>query len=155
MASEARNGRLTASRGVRTFYVRAARFSAPLAERLSAPLGMKITPISTEIGVASATKLCRSIIIKGMEALMVDLGLAGEKAGVLPAVLASLTASYPGMDWAELAPVMPRRVTSHGICRAAETREAARMLAEMGFSGALSEAIAERHESFARAAADR
>ena len=118
-----------------------------LAERLNA-LGMKITPVSPEIGVASATKLCRSIIVKGMEALIVDLGLAGEKAGVLPAVLASLTASYPGMDWAELVRVMPTRVTRHGIRRAAEMREAARMLAEMGFSGGLCEAIAERHESF-------
>jgi 3-hydroxyisobutyrate dehydrogenase-like beta-hydroxyacid dehydrogenase len=125
-----------------------------LAERLNA-LGMKITPVSTEIGVASATKLCRSIVIKGMEALMVDLGLAGEKAGVLPAVLASLTASYPGMDWAELARVMTKRVTRHGIRRAAEMREAARMLEELGFSGALSEAIAQRHESFARATAER
>jgi 3-hydroxyisobutyrate dehydrogenase-like beta-hydroxyacid dehydrogenase len=123
-----------------------------LAERLNA-LGMKITPVSTEIGVASATKLCRSIVVKGMEALMVDLGLAGQKAGVLPAVLASLAASYPGMDWAELARAMPTRVTRHGLRRAAEMREAARMLAEMGFSGALCEAIAERHESFARAAA--
>jgi 3-hydroxyisobutyrate dehydrogenase-like beta-hydroxyacid dehydrogenase len=125
-----------------------------VAERLNA-LGMKITPVSAEIGVASATKLCRSIVIKGMEALMVDLGLAGGKAGVLPAVLASLTASYPGMDWAELVRVMPKRVTRHGIRRAAEMREAARMLDELGFSGALSEAIAQRHESFARAAADR
>ena len=114
---------------------------------------MKITPVSLEIGVASATKLCRSIIIKGVEALMVDLGLAGEKAGVLPAVLASLTASYPGMDWAELVRVMPTRVTRHGIRRAAEMREAARMLAEMELSGGLCEAIAQRHESFERAPA--
>ena len=34
------------------------------AERLN-PLGFNIKPISTEIGHASATKLCRSIIIKG------------------------------------------------------------------------------------------
>jgi 3-hydroxyisobutyrate dehydrogenase-like beta-hydroxyacid dehydrogenase len=60
------------------------------------PLGMQITPVSDEVGVASATKLCRSIVIKGMEALMVDLNLAAERAGVLSGVLASLTASYPG-----------------------------------------------------------
>jgi hypothetical protein len=48
-----------------------------------------------------------------------------------------------------------RWVTRHGIRRAAEMREAARILEELGFSGALSEAIAERHESFARAAAER
>ena len=46
-------------------------------------------------------------------------------------------------------------VTRHGIRRAAEMREAARILDERGFSGALCEAIASRHESFARAAADR
>ena len=43
-------------------------------------LGMRITPVSTEIGTASATKLCRSIVIKGMEALMVDFTLASEEA---------------------------------------------------------------------------
>jgi 3-hydroxyisobutyrate dehydrogenase-like beta-hydroxyacid dehydrogenase len=124
--------------------------AAALAERLNG-LGMKITAVSEDIGVASATKLCRSIVIKGMEALMVDLGLAGDKSGVLPAVLKSLTASYPGMDWAELVRMMPRRVSRHGLRRAAEMREAGVMLDEFGLSGALSRAIADRHESFARA----
>jgi 3-hydroxyisobutyrate dehydrogenase-like beta-hydroxyacid dehydrogenase len=113
------------------------------------PLGMAITAVSEEIGVASATKLCRSIVIKGMEALMVDLGLIGEKTGVLPAVLASLTASYPGMDWAQVLKVMPGRVRQHGVRRAAEMREVARMLEESGFDGGLAEAIARRHETFA------
>jgi len=113
------------------------------------PLGMAVAPVSPEIGVASATKLCRSIVIKGMEALMVDLNLAAENAGVMPAVLASLTASYPGMDWAEVVRVMPSRVKRHGVRRAAEMREAGRMMAEMGLDGSLAEAIADRHESFA------
>jgi 3-hydroxyisobutyrate dehydrogenase-like beta-hydroxyacid dehydrogenase len=113
------------------------------------PLGMAITPVSPEIGVASATKLCRSIVIKGMEALMVDLNLAAGKAGVLPAVLASLTASYPGMDWAQVARVMPTRVKQHGLRRAAEMREVSRMMSEFGLDGFLAEAIAERHERFA------
>jgi 3-hydroxyisobutyrate dehydrogenase-like beta-hydroxyacid dehydrogenase len=114
------------------------------------PLGMAITPVSQEVGVASATKLCRSIVMKGMEALMVDLNLAAEKAGVLPAVLASLAASDPALDWVEAARVMPTRVKRHGVRRAAEMREAARMMREMGLSGSLAEAIAERHESFAK-----
>ena len=113
------------------------------------PLGMAITAVSADIGVASATKLCRSIVIKGMEALMVDLGLVGEKTGVLPAVLASLTASYPGMDWAKVLEVMPGRVRQHGVRRAAEMREVARMLEENGLDGGLAEAIARRHETFA------
>ena len=92
---------------------------------------------------------CRSIVIKGLEALMVDLNLAAEKAGVLPAVLASLTASYPNMDWAQVASVMPCRVERHGRRRAAEMREVSRMMSEHGLDGSLAEAIADRHESFA------
>jgi 3-hydroxyisobutyrate dehydrogenase-like beta-hydroxyacid dehydrogenase len=113
-------------------------------------LGMRITPVSPEIGTASATKLCRSIVIKGMEALMVDFTLASEKAGVMPAVLASLKASYPGMDWETIAKVMMSRVKQHGIRRAAEMREASRMITEFGLDGSLTAAIAERHESFAK-----
>lgn len=112
-------------------------------------LGMRITPVSAEIGTASATKLCRSIVIKGMEALMVDFTLASEKAGIMPAVLASLTASYPGMDWENVAQTMISRVKQHGIRRAAEMREASRMVTEFGLDGSLAMAIADRHESFA------
>ena len=113
------------------------------------PLGMKIETVGREIGTASATKLCRSLVIKGLEAIMVDLNLAADRAGVMAGVLKSLTASYPGMDWAELARTMPTRVARHGVRRAAEMREAARMFEELGASGALAEAIAARHESYA------
>jgi 3-hydroxyisobutyrate dehydrogenase-like beta-hydroxyacid dehydrogenase len=119
-----------------------------VAARLN-PLGMKIDAISPDIGVASATKLCRSIVIKGMEAIMVDLSLAGAGTGVTEGVLKSLTASYPGMDWAQVLKTMPGRVARHGVRRAAEMREAARMLEEIGVSGAFAEAIAARHEAYA------
>ena len=54
------------------------------------------------------------------------------------------------MDWGEIARTMPTRVERHGVRRAAEMREAGRMMEEMGLSGSLAEAIAERHDSFAR-----
>lgn len=120
-----------------------------ISDRLN-KLGMKITPVGSEIGIASASKLCRSIVIKGMEALMVDFTLASERAGVMPAVLASLTASYPGMDWENIAKTMLSRVRQHGIRRAAEMREASRMIVELGLDGSLASAIADRHESFAK-----
>jgi 3-hydroxyisobutyrate dehydrogenase-like beta-hydroxyacid dehydrogenase len=113
-------------------------------------LGMKIKPVSTEIGTASASKLCRSIVIKGMEALMVDFTLVSQRAGVMPAVLESLKASYPGMDWENVAKVMMSRVQQHGVRRAAEMREASRMIAELGLDGSLASAIADRQESFAK-----
>lgn len=113
-------------------------------------VGMTINPVSIGIGTASATKLCRSIVIKGMEALMVDFTLASQRAGVMPAVLASLGASYPGMDWENLAKTMMSRVGQHGIRRAAEMREASLMIEELGLDGTLANAIADRHESFAK-----
>ena len=125
------------------------RRAGDVAARLN-PLGMKIDPVSAEIGVASATKLCRSIVIKGMEAIMVDLGLALGATGVGERVIASLTASYPGMPWADVLGYMPPRVARHGLRRAAEMREAAKMLEENGLSGDFCAAIADRHESFAR-----
>ena len=107
------------------------------------------------IGVASATKLCRSIVIKGMEALMVDLNLAAEKAGVLPAVIEKSAGllSRPGLggrgsDHARA------RVKQHGLRRAAEMREVSRMMREYGLNGSLVEAIADRHESFAKPKSD-
>lgn len=123
-----------------------------IAARIAAtlnPLGMKIDVVSERIGVASATKLCRSIVVKGMEAIMVDLNLVASAAGVMPAVIASLKASYPGMDWGALVATMPGRVRRHGIRRAAEMMEAARMMEEAGLDGAFPRAVAMRHESFA------
>ena len=113
------------------------------------PLGMRIETVGYEIGVASATKLCRSLVIKGLEAIMVDLSCAADRAGVMAGVLKSLAASYPGMDWEELVRDMPGRVARHGARRAAEMREASRMYEDLGGSGAFAEAIAVRHETYA------
>ncbi|WP_425286843.1 DUF1932 domain-containing protein [Microvirga vignae] len=93
-----------------------------VARRLNT-LGMTITVVSTAIGTASAPKLCGSIVIKGMEALMVDFTLASQRAGV--------------------ATVMLSRVRQHGIRRAAEMREASRMISESGLDGSLAKAIAD------------
>jgi hypothetical protein len=49
---------------------------------------------------------------------------------------------------------MPSRVKQHGVRRAAEMREVARMMREYGLDGSLAEAIADRHESFAGADTD-
>jgi hypothetical protein len=85
---------------------------------------------------------------------MVDFTLAAERAGVMPAALASLKASYPGMDWENLAKVMISRVSRHGIRRAAEMREASRMIAELGLDSGLVGAVADRQESFAKLSAE-
>lgn len=115
------------------------------AEKLNA-LGMAIRPVATEIGRASATKLCRSIMIKGIEVLMRDCARASRLHGVEEDVFASLGATFPGQDWARLADHMAERVHQHGIRRAAEMREAADMLADLGLDPTLCRAVASAQE---------
>jgi 3-hydroxyisobutyrate dehydrogenase-like beta-hydroxyacid dehydrogenase len=116
--------------------------AAATAELMNA-LGMNLTAVSTEVGVASAMKLCRSIVIKGLEALMVDCAAACEAQGVKDPVFASLAGTFPGIDWHVLAENMRERVATHGIRRAAEMREAGEMLGELGMNPALVFAVAD------------
>ncbi len=116
-----------------------------VSERLNG-LGFRTRAVSETIGRASATKLCRSIVIKGLEALMIDCARASANWQVQDDVFASLGETFPSIDFRVLAQVMDQRVARHGVRRAAEMREAAAMLAEMGLDPGLSRAIADCHE---------
>lgn len=113
-------------------------------------LGMNLTPVATEHGRASAMKLCRSIIIKGLEALMVDCAAACEGYDVKAEVFESLAGTFPSIDWHALAENMRERVATHGIRRAAEMREAGEMLAALGMEPALALAVADAQTRGAR-----
>ena len=119
------------------------------------PLGARIEVVSQEIGRASATKLCRSVVIKGLEALMVEFSEAARASGVFEDVVKSLDATYPSLNFAALAKTMRGRVEQHGVRRAAEMREAAKMLDDLQVGGDLSRAIADVQERVARRGAGR
>jgi len=125
--------------------------AAELAARMNA-VGMNIRAVAAEYGRASAMKLCRSIVMKGLEVLTVECARAAQFWDVADEVFGSLEATYPGMGWAALAENSAERVNSHGIRRAAEMREAAEMIADMGLSPALARAIADAQERGAKAA---
>lgn len=113
-------------------------------------LGMNLTPVSEQFGRASAMKLCRSIVIKGLEALMVDCAAACEAWDVKDPVFASLNATFPSIDFHALAADMRERVATHGIRRSAEMREAAEMLAAAGLQPGLAGAVADAQKRGAR-----
>lgn len=106
-------------------------------------LGMNLTPVSEVYGRASAMKLCRSIVIKGLEALMVDCAAACEAWDVKDPVFASLNATFPSIDFHALAADMRERVATHGVRRSAEMREAAEMLAAAGLHPGVAQAVAD------------
>lgn len=99
---------------------------------------------SDEIGRAAATKLCRSVMIKGLEALLTESLLAARHYGVEQDVLASLSDLLPLPDWPATARYMVSRSLEHGTRRAEEMREAARTVEEAGVEPVMSVSIAER-----------
>ena len=91
-------------------------------------------------------KLCRSIMIKGIEALIVDCAKAAKEWNVEAEVFGSLDASYPSIDWRKLSVDMAGRVRQHGVRRGAEMREAAAMVADLGMMNELELAVAAAQE---------
>ena len=120
--------------------------AAELAPRLNA-IGMNATAVSESVGVASAVKMCRSVMIKGIEALAVECLFAARRYGAEDAVLASLAATYPQMGWLEKLPdYLVSRVAEHGRRRAEEMREVAQALRDVGVDPMMAEATAERQD---------
>jgi 3-hydroxyisobutyrate dehydrogenase-like beta-hydroxyacid dehydrogenase len=111
------------------------------------PLGFTgMEPYADVVGPASATKLCRSVMIKGVEALLTESMLAAREWGVQGRVLASLSNLLPSDDWEALAAYMISRSLRHGARRAEEMREAAATVAGAGVAPLMSEAIARRQD---------
>ena len=104
-----------------------------------------LTFFSETLGQASAAKMCRSVMIKGIEALLTESLLAARHYGVEPIVLASLDDLLPGPDWPKLARYMIGRSLVHGRRRAEEMHEVARTVTEAGCPAWMSEASALRH----------
>ena len=124
------------------------------AERLAA-IGMNVRAISEQVGVASAIKMCRSIIVKGLEAITVESMFTARRYGAEKQVLDSLAATYPGMGWDGALPdYLIGRVAEHGKRRAAEMREAAQAVADAGMEPLTALATAQRQDWLAQAIAE-
>ncbi len=103
-------------------------------------LGMSAEHVAGEIGKASSIKMIRSIMMKGLEALIAECVLAGRKAGVEDVVLDTLEKTYPGFNWRERAAYMLERIMVHGPRRAAEMREVALTVKQLGLDNVMSNA---------------
>lgn len=84
--------------------------------------------VGARVGQASAIKMIRSVIVKGIEALTIEAMLAATAAGVVDEVLASLDESDAAMPWRKRANYNLERAMVHGVRRAEEMEEAVRTL---------------------------
>jgi 3-hydroxyisobutyrate dehydrogenase-like beta-hydroxyacid dehydrogenase len=112
----------------------------------AAPLGLDARVFSETVGKASAAKMCRSVMIKGVEALLAECLLSARHYGVEDTVLGSLNDLLPNPDWSRLARYMISRSLVHGKRRAEEMREVARTVDEAGLEPWMSRAAAERQD---------
>jgi 3-hydroxyisobutyrate dehydrogenase-like beta-hydroxyacid dehydrogenase len=153
---------LVVARGGR--YVEAAVMSAISPRRIASPIllggpaAQAFAPVahelgftgaayfSAEYGQAAAAKLCRSVVVKGLEALLLEALLAARHYGVERTVLASLDGLAGPADWSELAKYMLSRAVQHGSRRAEEMQAAAGMVGDAGLAPLMSAACAARQE---------
>ncbi|KJC40368.1 dehydrogenase [Bradyrhizobium sp. LTSP885] len=119
---------------------RGARELAPLL----VTLGFAAKVASDELGVSSAVKMCRSIMIKGLEAMVIESFTTARAYGVEDAVLASLKETFPSVDWEKQGAYFFQRVIEHGRRRAEELREVAETVRDAGLAPWSASGTAER-----------
>lgn len=106
--------------------------------------GMRLEVVSDKVGPASATKMFRSIIMKGLDALLLECLIASSRYGVDERVLLSVGQSFPGLDWTKVAHYLMGRTAVHGVRRFHEMEEVAATLEAMDIEPIMAEAIARR-----------
>ncbi len=117
--------------------------AAELAPLLVA-LGFDAKVASDKLGVASAVKMCRSVMIKGLEAMVIESYTTARAYGVEDAVLASLQETFPGIDWEKQGAYFFQRVIEHGRRRSEEVREVAETVREAGLTPWSAQGTADR-----------
>jgi len=126
--------------------------ASALADLLST-WGLDAKAVSAELGVASAIKMCRSVMIKGLEALVIESYATARRYGVEAHVLPTLAETFPSIDWEKQGAYFYSRVVQHGKRRAEEMREAANTVREAGFEPFMAAAIAQKQQWVADQAA--
>jgi 3-hydroxyisobutyrate dehydrogenase-like beta-hydroxyacid dehydrogenase len=119
--------------------------AAELAELLAA-WEMDAKPVSDRLGVASAIKMCRSVMIKGLEALVIESYATARAYGVEDHVLPTLQETFPSIDWSQQGAYLFSRVVQHGKRRAEEMRESANTVREAGFDPIMTASIADKQQ---------
>jgi 3-hydroxyisobutyrate dehydrogenase-like beta-hydroxyacid dehydrogenase len=126
--------------------------AAALATELAA-WGLDVKAVSQKLGIASAIKMSRSVMIKGLEALVIESYATARVYGVEDFVLPTLQETFPSIDWEKQGAYFFSRVAQHGKRRAEEMRESARTVREAGFEPLMACAIADKQQWVADLAA--
>lgn len=120
--------------------------SGPAAERMRdalVPWGMRIEVVGPDIGTASGIKILRSVVMKGIEALLVECLLASRQLGIEQPILRSLDRTF-AKPFSELANGLLTTGAIHAERRSEEVAMSADALAEAGLDNTVAAAAAAR-----------
>ncbi len=137
--------------GIRVPMLLGGAHAAELADTLNS-WGMDTKAVAAEIGIASAIKMCRSVMIKGLEALVIESYTTARHYGVEDHMIPTLAETFPSIDWQQTGAYFFSRVAQHGKRRAEEMFEAANTVREAGFEPWMAAAIANKHDWVAQQA---
>ncbi len=112
-------------------------------------LNMNAENCSTQIGHGSAIKMCRSIFIKGLEAITTESLNAAKSYAVEQAVLDSLQRSFPSLGWDnDFGNYLISRVAEHGMRRSEEMLEVVKTLEDKNLNCTMSRATSHFQRAF-------
>jgi len=96
------------------------------------PLGMDITLVGDAVGMAAGTKLIRSILTKGLEALYVEALVVAERSGVTAEVMDSFCAFLDARSARDTAAILLKSHVVHAARRADEVALARELVLDSG-----------------------
>lgn len=120
--------------------------SGPAAEWMRGalvPWGMRIEVVGPDVGIASGIKILRSVVMKGMEALLVECLLASRQLGIEQPILRSLDKTF-ARPFSEVANALLTTGAIHAQRRSEEVAMSADALAEAGLHDTVAAAAAAR-----------
>ena len=121
--------------------------SGPAAEAVRdalVPWGMRIEGVGPELGTASAIKILRSVLIKGIEALLDEMMLGARRYGLEEAVLASASRTLMSRPFPDFAGNLITTGVIHAQRRSEEAAMAAEALADVGIEPIMTRSTAAR-----------
>ena len=120
--------------------------SGPAAERMRdalVPWGMRIEVVGPNVGTASGIKIMRSVVMKGLEALLFECLLGASELGIDATILASIERSLQ-RPFSQVANSMLTTGAIHAARRAEEVAMSAEALADAGLDPVMATAAATR-----------
>ena len=114
-----------------------------------APLGMNLKVLAVPAGGASAIKMFKSVVMKGLPQLMFESFEGAQKYGVLDILVESLSGSLEGKSIQKLANTFIARTLIHAERRSAEMKDVVKTLEALDVNAAMSKATVAKLDQMA------